>query len=85
VLSAFLTVTPQTLGQQVSVTIDERNPESANKTEGVANKWALNNLTLGNCGTLNFPFGMAFYQGDYNANNLPTGAQLKFYPPGQSS
>ena len=43
-----------------------------------AKKWPLQGLSLGPCGTLNYPFGVAIFAGYYTSANISTATPLSF-------
>ena len=49
-------------GEQISVNIDEKNTLTTKNNVRVANSWPVQGLTVGPCGTLNYPFGIAILQ-----------------------
>ena len=43
--------------------------------------WSNANLSLGPCGTFEFPFGIVLYQGHYTNQNISSGTPLTIYTP----
>jgi len=82
-LSLTLNVSSSTIqsGQFISISLDELNPGSVNANIPASQSWALKGLAVGPCGTLNYPVGIAIYQGNYSASNLPT-MPLAIFQPG---
>ena len=68
-------------GQQVTIVIDETNTQLKTNNVPASDKWPLTGLSVSSCGTLNFPFGMAVYQGYYTSGNISSGTPLKLYDP----
>jgi len=48
-----------------------------------ADKWPVNGLGVGPCGVLNYPFGVAIFQGSYTAADISSAAPLQIYEPGE--
>lgn len=69
-------------GNGVSVQIDEKNPTDRGILVSTANDWAVPGLTLGQCGTLNDPFGVGIFPGYYTSENVSAASALTLYPPG---
>ena len=69
-------------GNGVSVQIDEKNPTDRGILVSTANDWAVPGLTLGQCGTLNDPFGVGILPGYYTSENVSAASTLTLYPPG---
>jgi hypothetical protein len=69
-------------GNNVSVQIDEKNPTDRGILVSTANDWAVPGLTLGQCGTLNDPFGVGILPGYYTSENVSAASTLALYPPG---
>jgi len=68
-------------GQEISVVIDEQNTLQTANNVTASNSWPLEGLTLGSCGTLNYPFGVAIFQGNYTASNVSSASPLQLYNP----
>jgi hypothetical protein len=71
-------------GNGVSVQIDEKNPTDRAILVSTANDWAVPGLTLGQCGTLNDPFGVGIIPGYYTSENVSAASTLALYSPGTS-
>jgi hypothetical protein len=69
-------------GQQVGIDIDEKNTLSKNNTITSSAKWPISGLGVGPCGVLNYPFGIAVFQGNYSAANISSATPLQIYEPG---
>ena len=80
-LSLSIDATTYQPGQQVTIVIDETNTQLKTNNVPASDKWPLNGLSVSSCGTLNFPFGMAVYQGYYTSGNISSGTPLKLYDP----
>ncbi len=69
-------------GQGVSVTVDEMNTLSEANNVSASSNWPLKGLSIGPCGPLNLPIGIAVFQGYYAAANISTAQPLQLYKPG---
>ena len=69
-------------GQQVGIYIDETNTLSKTNTINSSAKWLINGLGVGPCGPLNYPFGIAVFQGNYSAADISSATPLQIYEPG---
>jgi Putative Ig domain len=69
-------------GQQVGIDIDEKNTLSKTNTINSSTKWPVSGLRVGPCGTLNYPFGIEVFQGNYTAANISSATPLQIYDPG---
>ena len=69
-------------GQQVGIYIDEKNTLSKTNTITTSAKWPVSGLGVGPCGPLNYPFGVAVFQGNYSAADISTATPLQIYEPG---
>jgi hypothetical protein len=68
----------------INVLVNNTRPAENNLT--AANDWAISRMTLGGCGTINYPFGMAIFSGNYETNNISYAqSPLLFYYPGAYS
>lgn len=75
-------------GQAISINVTEYNALNSVNNVTKAGDWAISGLTLGGCGTLNYPLGIEIFKGNYSVNNISSlGAQtgLLFYHPGAYS
>lgn len=68
-------------GQSLNITISERNTMDKVNRVPAAQAWAVDGLTLGPCGTLNYPVGLALYKGYYAAATIGGATPLKLYNP----
>jgi hypothetical protein len=68
-------------GQGIAVTVDERNTLAEVNNIPAADDWPLQGLSLGPCGTLNYPNGVAIFEGYYTSANISTAIPLKLYDP----
>jgi hypothetical protein len=68
-------------GEQISITIDERNILATNNNIPVANEWPVQGLNLGPCGTLNYPFGISIMQGYYDVKSIVAITPLQLFDP----
>jgi Putative Ig domain len=69
-------------GQQVGIDIDEKNTLSKTNTITASAKWSVRGLGVGPCGVLNYPFGIAIFQGNYTATSISSATPLQIYEPG---
>jgi hypothetical protein len=69
-------------GQQVGIDIDENNTLKTTNTITASDKWPISGLGVGPCGPLNYPFGIAIFQGNYTAANFSSATPLQIYKPG---
>ena len=68
-------------GEQVTVAIHEKNTLATENNIPVANRWPVQGLNLGPCGTLNYPFGISILQGYYDAKDVVGAAPLQLFDP----
>jgi len=68
-------------GEQIFVTISEKNTLAIENNVPVANRWPVQCLNLGPCGTLNYPFGISILQGYYDAKSVVTINPLQLFDP----
>jgi hypothetical protein len=80
-LTLSLNSTTYRAGEQVTLTIHEKNTLAAENNIPVANRWPVEGLTLSSCGTLNYPFGISILQGYYDAKDVGTIAPLQLFNP----
>jgi hypothetical protein len=80
-LSLSMRSTAFQAGEEVTVIIDEQNTFATENDVSTAKKWPLRGLTLGPCGTINYPMGLAFFQGYYTLTNISEAAPLILYDP----
>ncbi len=81
-LSLSLNSTTFQLGEEVSIVIDEQNTLPVENKVLASQSWPLEGLSLGPCGTINYPFGIAIFQGNYSAADISTAKRLMLYDPG---
>jgi hypothetical protein len=83
-LSLSLSLNSTTLqpGQEISVLIDEQNTLTTVNNVSASNGWPLKGLSLGPCGTVNYPIGVAIFQGYYTSSNVSSATPLQLYKPG---
>jgi hypothetical protein len=68
-------------GQTVNVAVNEINTLKKTNDVSAAGNWAFPGLSVGPCGTLNYPFGIAIFQGYYTAGDLLSVTPLKLDNP----
>lgn len=81
-LSLSLNSTTFQPGQEVAVVLDEQNMLATVNDVSTSNSWPLSGLILGPCGTLNYPIGIAIFQGYYTSSNVSSATPLQLYKPG---
>lgn len=81
-LSLSLNATTFQPGQEILVVIDEQNTLATVNNVSTSNSWPLKGLSLGPCGTLNYPIGVAIFQGYYTSSNVSSATPLQLYKPG---
>jgi len=67
-------------GEQISVTIDEKNTLAIENNIHVANRWPVQGLNLGPCRTV-YPFGISILQGYYDAKSVVAITPLQLFDP----
>jgi hypothetical protein len=80
-LGLSLNATTIRSGQTVNFSASEFNTLPAMDNVNASNDWPLRGLSLGLCGTVNEPFGMAVFRGYYDKSNISSASQLMLYPP----
>jgi hypothetical protein len=68
-------------GDQISVTIDEKNTLAIKNNIHGADAWPVQGLTLSPCGTLYYSFGISILQGYYDAKSAVAIAPLQLFDP----
>jgi hypothetical protein len=68
-------------GQSVNIAIDEVNTLTKTNNVSAAGNWAFPGFSVGPCGTLNYPFGIAIFQGYHTAGDLTSVTPLKLDNP----
>jgi hypothetical protein len=71
-------------GEQISVTIDEKNILAVANNIQAANAWPVQGLSVGPCGTLNYPFGISILEGYYDAKSVSAITPLQLFDPNAS-
>jgi hypothetical protein len=82
-LSLSLDSTTYKPGQQLTIVIDEINTLSKTNKVYTADKWPLTGLSVSPCGTLNYPFGVSIFQGNYTTANVSSAMPLTLFYPGE--
>src|SRR5207247_4596984 len=72
-------------GQGISITDQEENTLSTVNNVSASTHWPLQGLSVGPCGPLNFPVGVAIIQGYYTSSSVSAGRPLGLYQPGEYS
>jgi hypothetical protein len=65
----------------IHMAIDEKNILARMNNVPAAAKWPVSGLSLGICGTLSYPFGIAVYQGFYGISDISTAVPLVIFNP----
>ena len=81
-LSLLLNSTRIRPGQGISITAQEKNTLSTVNNVSASADWPLRGLSVGPCGPLNFPVGVAIVQGYYTSSSVSAGRPLNLYQPG---
>jgi hypothetical protein len=68
-------------GQQISIVVDETNIRSKTNKVTASDKWPIDGLTVGQCGTYNYPFGIAILRGEETVKYISTATPLILYNP----
>ena len=68
-------------GQTITIVVNETNTLKKTNSVSAADNWAFSGLTIGPCGTLNYPFGIALFRGYYIAGDLASVTPLKLDNP----
>src|SRR5713226_2426107 len=84
-LSLLLNSTRIRPGQGISITVQEMNTLSTVNNVSASTHWPLRGLSVGPCGPLNFPVGVAIIQGYYTSSSVSAGKPLGLYQPGEYS
>jgi rhodanese-related sulfurtransferase len=80
-LQVSVNTTALTSGQTLLISVSEYNTLPAANNVVAAENWGVNGLVLGACSNLNeLPFGVALFQGSYNAQNISQAAPLPLFP-----
>jgi hypothetical protein len=70
-------------GEQISVTINEKNTLPVENNIHAANRWPVQGLKLGPCRTV-YPFGISILQGYYDAKSVSAITPLQLFDPNAS-
>ena len=85
-LSLSLASTDYQPGESITINITEFNTlTTPNNLSAIEKDWPLSGLSLGGCGTLNYPMGIDIFQGNYGENNvseLENKSTLSIFYPG---
>jgi hypothetical protein len=78
-LQVSLNATSLASGEPLQINVSEYNTLPTNNNIAATN-WGVNGLTIGACPNLNeLPFGVAVFQGYYNAQNISQGTPLELF------
>lgn len=84
-LSINLSTTDLGKGQSISITVKEYDVLATPITVSASNNWTVRGLSVGPCGTLNYPFGFGIAKGYYTSSNVSSAKLLELYKPGPYS
>src|SRR2546422_3678057 len=84
-LSLLLNSTRIRPGQGISITVQEKNTLSTVNNVSTSAHWPLSGLSVGPCGPLNYPVGVAIFQGYYTSTSVSSRRPLGLYLPGEYS
>jgi len=78
-----LSIGASILGQPnaVQLNMTEYNIATSNDNVTPSSDWPVSGLSLGPCGTLELPFGIAVYQGHYTSQNITSAIPLTMFTP----
>jgi hypothetical protein len=68
-------------GEQICITIDEKNTLPIENNIRVADRWPIQGLSLNPCGTGLYPFGIFILQGYYDTKSVVAIAPLQIFDP----
>ena len=69
-----------TQGEPLQINISDYNTLPTNNNVAAATNWGVNGLTIGACPNINvLPFGVAVFQGHYDARNISQGTPLELF------
>jgi hypothetical protein len=80
-LSLALDSTIYQPGQPVSIIVDEINTLLKPNKVSASEKWPVAGLSVEPCGTLNYPFGMVVFKGNYTSAGISSAIPLDLYGP----
>ena len=79
-LQVSINASSLTSGKALQITLSEYNTLSTTNNVSAEKNWGVNGLTIGACPNINeLPFGVAVFQGDYNAQNISQGTPLELF------
>jgi hypothetical protein len=84
ILGLSLNASTISQGQTISLTIGERNSLQVQNNVSAERNWPLAGLSIGPCGSLNYPFGFEILSGYYadSSPGLSSAKSLQLYAPG---
>jgi hypothetical protein len=68
-------------GEEIPITIDKKNTLAIQNNIHAADRWPVEGLNLGPCGTLPYPFGISILQGYYDAKSVAAITPLQLFDP----
>jgi succinate-acetate transporter protein len=79
-LQVSVNATTLTSGEPLQINVSDYNTLSTNNNVAAATNWRVNGLTIGACPNINvLPFGVAVFQGHYDARNISQGTPLVLF------
>jgi hypothetical protein len=79
-LQVSINATSLNPGEPLQISINEYNALSTDNNVAAATNWKVNGLTIGACPNINvLPFGLAIFQGTYDAQNISQGTPLELF------
>jgi rhodanese-related sulfurtransferase len=79
-LQASVNTTTLTPGEALQINVSEYNTLSTTNNVAAGTHWGVSGLTIGACPNINvMPFGVAVFQGKYNAQNVSQGTPLELF------
>ena len=70
-------------GQEIRITVDEKNTLSIANNIPTVDKWPLEALSVNPCGTSGFPFGIAIFLGKYSSAEVSKAMPLLIFDPAE--
>lgn len=70
------------IGEYISVNITESNTLATSNNVSASSHWPVAGLSIGQCGTVGSPVGVAVFQGYYTTSNVSSVEHLQIFEPG---
>jgi hypothetical protein len=68
-------------GNGISIVVNETNTLSKVNNVAASRKWPVGGLSVEPCGTLNYPFGVVVYKGNYTSADISSANPIDLYGP----